>query len=114
MTYDIKISTSSRKRGGLKFMTICILFFPDISKRAHINETQYLEEYNKSVTDPDRYWSDIANKFITWDQPWTTVSDVNFDTAEIKWFLDAKLNVSKNCLDRHLEKNGEKIAIMGG
>ena len=86
--------------------------FPDISKRAHINETQYLEEYNKSVTDSDRYWSDIANKFITWDQPWTTVSDVNFDTAEIKWFLDAKLNVSKNCLDRHLEKNGEKIAII--
>ena len=43
--------------------------FPDISKRAHINETQYLEEYNKSVTDSDRYWSDIANKFITWDQP---------------------------------------------
>ena len=79
MTYDIKISTSSRKEGGLKFMTEEKLYpiFPDISKKAHINETQYLEEYNKSVTDPDRYWSDIANKFITWDQPWTTVSDVN-------------------------------------
>ena len=41
-----------------------------------------------------------------------SVSDVNFETAEIKWFLDARLNVSKNCIDRHLEKNGEKVAII--
>ena len=86
--------------------------FPEISERAHISETQYLAEYDKSINDPNRYWSDIANKFITWDKPWTTVSDVNFGTAEIKWFVDAKLNVSKNCLDRHLKKNGEKIAII--
>ena len=47
-------------------------YFSGYLQEAHINETQYLEEYNKSVTDSDRYWSDIANKFITWDQPWTT------------------------------------------
>ena len=86
--------------------------FPEISERTHISETQYLAEYDKSINDPNRYWSDIANKFITWDKPWTTVFDVNFGTAEIKWFVDAKLNVSKNCLDRHLKKNGEKIAII--
>ena len=69
--------------------------FPEISERAHISETQYLAEYDKSVNDSEQYWSDIAKKFITWDQSWTTVSDVNFETADIKWFVGAKLNVSK-------------------
>ena len=60
----------------------------------------------------DQFWSDKAREFITWDKLWTNVSDVDFATAEIKWFVDAKLNVSKNCLDRHLEYNSKKIAII--
>ncbi len=103
-----------RKEGGLYRMTEEKLYpiFPEISENTHLTEQQYAADYARSIADPDQFWSDKAREFITWDKLWTNVSDVDFATAEIKWFVDAKLNVSKNCLDRHLEYNSEKIAII--
>ena len=85
----------------------------DWTANAHINSLdKYNELYNKSIEDPDSFWSDIAKR-ITWYKPWEKVRDFNFQNGEIKWFENGKLNVSYNCLDRHVESgNGEKTAII--
>ncbi len=85
----------------------------DWTVNAHINSIdKYKEMYNKSIEDPDAFWSDIAKR-ITWYKPWEKVRDFNFKNGEIKWFENGKLNVSYNCLDRHVESgNGEKTAII--
>ena len=85
----------------------------DWNVNAHINSLdKYKEMYNKSIEDPDAFWSDIAKR-ITWYKPWEKVRDFNFQNGEIKWFENGKLNVSYNCLDRHVESgNGEKTAII--
>ena len=85
----------------------------DWTINAHINSLdKYKEMYNKSIEDPDAFWSDIAKR-ITWYKPWEKVRDFNFKNGEIKWFENGKLNVSYNCLDRHVESgNGEKTAII--
>ena len=85
----------------------------DWTVNAHINSlVKYKEIYNKSIEDPDSFWSDIAKR-ITWYKPWEKVRDFNFQNGEIKWFENGKLNVSYNCLDRHVESgNGEKTAII--
>ena len=87
--------------------------FADWTVNAHINSLdKYNEMYNKSIEDPDSFWSDIAKR-ITWYKPWEKVRDFNFQNGEIKWFENGKLNVSYNCLDRHVESgNGEKTAII--
>ena len=85
----------------------------DWTVNAHINSLdKYKEMYNKSIEDHDTFWSDIAKR-ITWYKPWEKVRDFNFQNGEIKWFENGKLNVSYNCLDRHVESgNGEKTAII--
>ena len=85
----------------------------DWTVNAHLNSLdKYNEMYNKSIEDPDSFWSDIAKR-ITWYKPWEKVRDFNFQNGEIKWFENGKLNVSYNCLDRHVESgNGEKTAII--
>ena len=77
-----------------------------------ISEQQYQEMYRQSVDDPDAFWSEQAKTFLHWDQPWSKVVDWDFHTADIRWFEGAKLNVSYNCLDRHLEKRGDQTAII--
>ena len=80
---------------------------------AHINSLdKYKELYKSSIDDPDKYWATIAER-ITWYQPWETVRNFNFKEGKIKWFENGKLNVSYNCLDRHVESGmGEKTAII--
>lgn len=84
---------------------------PNIAAQAHINNDQYLEMYERSVTDPDGFWAEQANAFIDWFKPWEKVSEWDYNDVNIKWFLGAKLNVSYNCLDRHLESRGDHVAI---
>ncbi|HPH87443.1 MAG TPA: acetate--CoA ligase, partial [Chitinophagales bacterium] len=72
---------------------------------------QYQETYKKSVEQPELFWSEIAESF-TWKQKWDQVLDWNFKEPSVKWFLNAKLNITENCLDRHLEANGDKAAIV--
>ena len=74
-----------------------------------------LDEYNilykQSVDNPDVFWSDVAESFI-WKNKWSKVVDFDFSKPSFKWFTDAKLNITENCLDRHVETHPEKTAII--
>jgi acetyl-CoA synthetase len=73
---------------------------------------QYFKHYNKSIREPRKFWGKIAEENFTWYQYWDKVVDFNMAEAEVKWFVDAKVNITKNCIDRHLAKKGEKTAII--
>lgn len=73
---------------------------------------QYEAMYQRSIEDPDGFWSEIADSF-EWTQKWDKVRDFNFEhPVSIKWFLGGKTNLSVNCLDRHLEKRGDQTALI--
>ncbi len=85
----------------------------DFAAQANITEQQYQEMYKRSIDDPDGFWGEQAEKYLTWSKPWDKVSDWNFeDDVHIKWFEGGKLNASYNCLDRHLETRGDQVAII--
>ena len=76
-----------------------------------LNIKDYDNKYLESIKNLDFFWAEIAER-ITWSKKWSKVSDVDYSKASIKWFEDAKLNVSYNCIDRHIEAgNGDKIAL---
>ncbi len=81
---------------------------------AHIKVADYEAMYRRSVEDPDGFWADQADKFVTWSKKWDRVQDWSFnaDNLYIKWFEGGKLNVSYNCLDRHLATRGDQTAII--
>ena len=84
-----------------------------IKKTAHINNEQYLAMYKQSVENSDEFWAEQAEKFVSWFKPWDKVKSGGYeDDVNIKWFEGAKLNVSYNCLDRHLETRGDQVAII--
>lgn len=72
----------------------------------------YFKMYKKSVLEPRKFWDKIADENFTWYQKWDKVFEVNFQEAKFKWFLDAKVNITKNCIDRHLARRGNKTAII--
>ncbi|WP_412466074.1 acetate--CoA ligase [Pedobacter sp. KLB.chiD] len=72
---------------------------------------QYEEDYKKSVENPEQFWGEVAQNF-QWRKPWFKVLSWNFNEPSIKWFEGAKLNITENCLDRHLATNGDKPAIV--
>ncbi|QIL38727.1 acetate--CoA ligase [Pedobacter sp. HDW13] len=72
---------------------------------------QYEEDYKKSVENPEQFWGEVAQNF-QWRKPWFKVLSWNFNEPNIKWFEGAKLNITENCLDRHLALNGDKPAIV--
>ncbi|WP_026712752.1 acetate--CoA ligase [Flavobacterium daejeonense] len=76
------------------------------------NFEEYFKEYKKSIKDPKKFWDKIASENFTWYQEWDKVVDFNMADAQIKWFTDAKVNITKNCIDRHLAKKGDKTAII--
>ncbi|MCK5331516.1 MAG: AMP-binding protein, partial [Candidatus Marinimicrobia bacterium] len=84
-----------------------------ISDHAWIkNLDQYHELYNKSVEDPDAFWAEIAER-LTWYKKWDTVQEFDFVEGNIKYFAGGKLNVSYNCLDRHVETgHGDQKALI--
>ncbi|OED42382.1 acetate--CoA ligase [Chromatiales bacterium (ex Bugula neritina AB1)] len=84
----------------------------EVSDNAWINADKYQAMYTRSVEEPDEFWAEQANEFIDWFTPWDKVQETDFHTADIKWFEGARLNVSHNCLDRHLETRGDQIAII--
>jgi acetyl-CoA synthetase len=71
---------------------------------------QYQSDYQKSISKPNEFWEDIANTF-TWRKKWDSVLDWNFNEPHVKWFDGGRLNITENMLDRHLAKNGDKVAF---
>ncbi len=71
----------------------------------------YHQHYKQSVEDPETYWAEIAQHFL-WKKKWDKVLEWNFKEPKIKWFSGAKLNITENCIDRHLEKNGHTTALI--
>lgn len=72
---------------------------------------EYQDAYKRSVENPEEFWGDIANHFF-WKRKWTKVLEWNFTEPNIKWFIGGRLNITENCLDRHIYKNGDTPAII--
>ena len=73
--------------------------------------SDYNRAYEHSVNDPQGFWEDVASTF-SWQSKWDKVLDWEFDTPNVNWFVNGKLNITENCLDRHLADKGDKIAII--
>ncbi|WP_299315472.1 acetate--CoA ligase [uncultured Aquimarina sp.] len=76
----------------------------------HLEE--YFQVYRKSVRNPELFWSEIAEEHFLWRKKWDKVLDWDFAKPEVKWFEGAKLNITENCIDRHLYVRGDKTAIL--
>ena len=83
-----------------------------VEKSAHIDANLYKAMYQHSIDKPEEFWGEKAEEFLTWEKKWSKVSDCDFSSAEIKWFVDGKLNVTVNCIDRHLNERGDQTAII--
>jgi acetyl-CoA synthetase len=75
------------------------------------SNAEYHEKYSESIANPTKFWGEIADTF-TWHKKWDTVQNWNFNEPSIKWFEGAKLNITENCLDRHLENLSDQPAII--
>jgi acetyl-CoA synthetase len=86
---------------------------PEWAARAYVDEAGYEEKYRKSIAAPEAFWREESAR-LDWIKPWTELSSSSFDEADfgIRWFADGTLNVSANCLDRHLAEHGDEIAII--
>ena len=91
------------------------IYYPDLtnSKSFKIDKNKYNEMYQESISNPEEFWRKMGNR-IDWITPFSKVKDTSFshDDVSIKWYEDGSLNVSYNCIDRHLEKNRDKVAII--
>ena len=83
-----------------------------VRQRAHLDNDAYLRLYQQSVEQPDTFWAEQAKAFLTWFKPWDQVHSSDLKQGRAEWFKGGQLNVAYNCIDRHLEKRGEEIAII--
>ena len=81
-------------------------------KDAHINAEQYQSMYQRSIKDRDNFWSEMAKEFQSWDKPWDRVLSYDFTRGEAEWFAGGTLNVSYNCIDRHLPQRANQTAFI--
>ncbi|MBT8116492.1 MAG: AMP-binding protein, partial [Gammaproteobacteria bacterium] len=82
------------------------------AETAHLDAEQFRSMYRQSVEDPEGFWAEQAEKFLSWEQPWDTVLDCDFETGRVRWFEGGKLNACYNCIDRHLERRSEQTALI--
>ena len=86
---------------------------PHAAERALIDDAAYQAMYRRSIEDPEGFWADMADEHVHWFRKWDRVADWRFDGGVgIRWFDGARVNVSYNCLDRHLAERGDKPAIL--
>ena len=85
---------------------------PNIKARTLIDGDTYQRMYRQSIEKPDVFWADQAKTFLDWYQPWHTVSDADLPNGTIRWFDGGELNVSVNCIDRHLPSRANQTAII--
>jgi len=72
---------------------------------------EYQAQYRRSIEEPEAFWGDVASSFL-WKKPWQQVLDWNFDQPDVRWFSGGSLNITENCLDRHLETRGDQTALI--
>ncbi|MFL2701931.1 MAG: acetate--CoA ligase [Gammaproteobacteria bacterium] len=84
----------------------------EIINNAVISNDEFEELYKESINNPNQFWDQQARNYLSWDKEWDVVKESDLVKGEISWFKGAKLNASVNCIDRHLENNGEKAAII--
>ncbi len=84
----------------------------DFKRKCLIDVDIYEEMYQRSVTDSDAFWSEQAERYLDWDEPWNTVSSVDFESGRFAWFQGGQLNAAYNCIDRHLATRGGQTAII--
>jgi len=82
------------------------------AEEAYIDEARYQEMYRRSIENPEEFWSEQAEKYLTYTKKWDQVMSYDYVTGAIAWFSGAKLNATVNCIDRHLEARGDQIAII--
>ena len=82
------------------------------AEEAYIDEARYQEMYRRSIENPEEFWSEQAEKYLTYTKKWDQVMSYDYVTGAISWFSGAKLNATVNCIDRHLEARGDQIAII--
>jgi acetyl-CoA synthetase len=75
------------------------------------SQKDYIESYKASIETPEKFWEEIASHYL-WRKKWNKILEWNFTEPAIKWFIDGKLNITENCLDRHLELRGKKKALI--
>lgn len=75
------------------------------------NPAEYRQVYNESVQHPEKFWSDVADNFV-WRKKWNKVVEWDFNKPEVKWFIGGKLNITENCIDRHLPHRAKDTAII--
>ena len=86
---------------------------PDhIAARCLIDDATYRQMYQRSVESPDEFWAEQAETFLQWHRRWNTVQQADFSRGEVKWFQGGQLNVSENCIDRHLPERANQTAII--
>jgi acetyl-CoA synthetase len=79
---------------------------------AHIDAQRYRDMYQQSLNDPETFWAEMANEFLDWDHTWDTVVRYDFSKGDAEWFAGGKLNVSYNCIDRHLPQRADQTALI--
>ena len=79
---------------------------------AHIDAQRYRDMYQQSLDDPETFWAEMANEFLDWDHTWDTVVRYDFSKGDAEWFAGGKLNVSYNCIDRHLPQRADQTALI--
>ena len=85
---------------------------PEIAASAHIDSEAYKTLYQQSINDPEHFWAEQAEQFLLWSKRWDSVMNCDYLTGHIRWFEGGELNVSVNCLDRHLETRADQVAII--
>ena len=84
----------------------------EIKKNAHIDREAYEAMYQRSIDDPENFWAEQAQTFLTWEKPWDTVCSFDLKKGEAQWFAGGELNITVNCIDRHLRDRAAQTAII--
>ena len=85
---------------------------PESFKDAHITPERYEQMYRQSIDDPETFFGNLAQEFLRWDTPWSNVCSYDFPNGEAEWFRGASLNISVNCIDRHLPERADQTALL--
>ena len=83
-----------------------------MAQRAFLDNDQYQAMYARSVADPAGFWAEQADTFLDWQQRWETVFEADMGRGQVRWFDGALLNACYNCIDRHLPRRAEQVAII--